>query len=173
MQLLYTASQIDQEITNVAAQISEDYQGKKPLLVGVLKGCTVFMAHLLVRLTCDPEIDFMTVSSYSKGTESGDLQLKKDLDCPVADRHVLIVEDIIDTGKTVHFVREYLMEKGAASVEVVAFVDKEQRRAQSGMEPKYTCFKYDGDPFVIGFGFDYMERYRNLPAVYQLEEHDK
>jgi hypoxanthine phosphoribosyltransferase len=173
MKLLYSQDQIHERIFAVAEEISRDYAGKDLLLVGVLKGCTIFMSHLLVKLKGAPEIDFMTVSSYSGGTESGELQLKKDLDGPVEGRHVLIVEDIVDTGKTVQFVREYLMDKGAASVEVVTFVDKEARREFNVLKPKYICFEYEGEPFVIGFGFDYMERYRNLPEVYQLEEEDR
>jgi hypoxanthine phosphoribosyltransferase len=169
MKLLYSREQIDERIAAVAAEINKDYAGKEVLMVGVLKGCMVFMAHLLVEIDLDVEIDFMTVSSYGEGTESGDLRLVKDLDTPVKGRHVILVEDIVDTGKTVDFVQNYLKEKGADSVELVSFVEKSTRRNVQNLVPKYYCFDYDQPEFLVGFGFDLGEKYRNLPAVYQHE----
>lgn len=169
LKLLYSREQIDARITAVGHQISEDYAGKEVLLVGVLKGCLVFMGQLLPCIEGDVAVDFMTVSSYGAGTESGDLRLVKDLDAPVKGRHVLLVEDIIDTGQTVHFVREYLLDKGAASVQIVTFVEKKNRRHVEGVDPKYFCFEYDAPEFLVGFGFDIAEKHRNLPGVYQLE----
>lgn len=166
MKLLYTSEQIQQRIAELARKISKDYEGQSVLLVGVLKGCTVFMAHLLVQLQGDFEIDFLTVSSYRTQTQSGDLNLEKDLSRPIEGKTILIIEDIIDTGKTVSFVKNHLLGKGAASVEVVTFVDKET--ATNVLEPKYVAFKYTQPEFLVGFGFDLAEKYRNLPNVYQL-----
>ena len=166
---LYSRKDIDVAIAKMGREISADYQGKEVLAVGVLKGCVVFMGQLLPHIEADLAIDFMTVSSYGAGTESGDLRLVKDLDTPVNGRHVLLVEDIIDTGKTVAFVRDYLLEKGAASVEVATFVEKKTRRHIEDIDPKYFCFEYDAPEFLVGFGFDLAEKYRNLPEVYQLE----
>lgn len=166
---LYERKEIDERIAEIAKEVSKDYEGKEVLLVGVLKGCVVFLGQLLPLLEGDFAIDFMTVSSYGAGTESGDLRLVKDLDTPVNGRHVLMVEDIIDTGKTVAFVKEYLLDKGAASVETVTFVEKKTRRHMEGVDPKYFCFEYDSEEFLVGFGFDIGEKQRNLPGVYQLE----
>lgn len=164
---LYSSELIHERIATLGAQISIDYADKNPLLVGVLKGCTVFMGHLLVQITCDVEMDFVTLRSYGAGTESRELELLKDLDRSVEGRHLLIVEDIIDTGKTVAFLKKHLQEKGAASVEVVTFVDKELRRKENVLKPAYVGFNYSEGPFLVGFGFDLNERYRNLPEVYQ------
>lgn len=172
MKLLYSAEEIDKKSQEIADRISADYKGKNPLVVGVLKGCTIFMSHLLVKLKGDFEIDFMTVSSYKHGTESGELKLVQDLDTPIKGRDVLIVEDIIDSGKTLNFVVKYLKSMEVKSVEVVTFVNKTDRRKFEAPEAKYICFEYNEAPFLIGFGFDCKERYRNLPAVYQMEECD-
>lgn len=169
MKLLYTKEKIMDEISRVGQEISLDYKDKEVMMVGILKGCLVFMAHLMVNVSSDVTIDFMTVSSYKDGTESGDLHLIKDLDQPVEGKDVLIVEDIIDTGKTLAFVRDYLYKKGANSVEIVTFVNKQQRRAVKNLFPRYKCFEYDGADFLVGFGFDYAEKFRNLPYVYTID----
>jgi hypoxanthine phosphoribosyltransferase len=143
------------------------------LLVGVLKGSVVFLTQLLLELTCEVEIDFMTVSSYKHGTESTDFKLVQDLDTHVVGRDVLIVEDIIDTGKTVKFLRDYLLSQGAKTVEIATLVDKPTRRKVQNHPPRYVGFHYNDEAFIVGHGFDYMEKYRNLPDVYQLEDSDK
>ena len=170
MKLLYTSQQIQERITQLAQQISKDYEGQSVLVLGVLKGCAIFMSHLLVQLKGDYEIDFMAVSSYGAGTSSGELQTQKEPSSSVAGKAVLLVEDIIDSGKTVRFVKNYLLEKGAASVEVVTFVDKETKT--NVIEPKYVGFHYTEPNFLVGFGFDLAEKMRNLPDVYQLEPND-
>jgi hypoxanthine phosphoribosyltransferase len=172
MKLLYSNEEIMQKIDEIAEQISKDYRRKRPLLVGVLKGCTIFMSHLLVRLQGDYQIDFMTVSSYKHGTDSGELKMIQDIDTPVKGRDVIIVEDIIDSGKTLTFVRNYLETMGAKSVEVVTFVDKTHRRKYKVPKAKYICFEYKEEPFLLGFGFDCKERFRNLPEVYKMEKKD-
>ncbi len=161
----YSSHQIHQRITELAKQISRDYEGQSVTLVGVLKGAMVFMSHLLVKLEGDFEIDTLTVSSYGSGTQSGELKLQNDLSRPVKGKTVLLVEDIIDSGKTLAFVQKKLMDEGAKSVEIVVFVDKESK--ENKLEPKYFGFKYKDTPFLVGFGFDLNEKYRNLPEVYQ------
>ena len=172
MKLLYSNELIKEKISNLGNQISKDYQGKDILMLGFLKGCIVFMSHLLVEVEGDLKIELMGVSSYGKKTESGELVVTKDLDADVTGRDVLIVEDIIDTGKTVAFVREYLLARGAKSVEIAVFIDKEARREFNVLKPKYSCFDYKGDDFVIGFGFDYGEKFRNLKDIYTMEDSD-
>lgn len=172
MKNLYTRKEIDKRIAELAAEISRDYAGKSILAIGLLKGCTIFMSHLLVQIEGDVEIDFMTVSSYKHGARSENFKFIQDLDTDVAGRDVLIIEDIIDTGKTLAFTQQHLKQQGARSVETVTFVNKTTRRTFDIDPPKYVGFQYDGDPFIVGFGFDYGGRYRNLPAVYQMEERD-
>ena len=170
MKPLYTSQQIQTRISELGEQISKDYEGQSVLVLGVLKGCAIFMSHLLVELKGDYEIDFMAVSSYGAGTSSGELQIQKEPSNSVAGKTVLLVEDIIDSGKTVRFVKDYLLQHGAASVKIVTFVDKETET--NVLNPKYVGFKYAEPNFLVGFGFDLAEKYRNLPEVYQLEPSD-
>jgi len=170
MKLLYTSAQIHTRIAELGEQISKDYEAQSVLVLGVLKGCAIFISHLLVQLKGDFEIDFMAVSSYGSGTASGEIQLQKEPSSSVAGKTVLLVEDIVDSGKTVSFVKNYLLKKGAASVEIVTFVDKETET--NVLNPKYVGFKYNDPAFLVGFGFDLAEKYRNLPEVYQLELQD-
>lgn len=172
MELLYSREQIDQRIAEMAAEISSDYEGKDILAIGLLKGCTIFMSHLLVQIKGSIEIDFMTISSYKHGSRSENFKFIQDLDTDVADRDVLIVEDIIDTGKTMAFTQQYLKAQGARSVETATFVNKTTRRSHDINPPKYVGFNYNEEPFIVGFGFDYGGKYRNLPAVYQMSPAD-
>ena len=170
MKLLYTSQQIQERITQLAQQISKDYEGQSVLVLGVLKGCAIFMSHLLVQLKGDFEIDFMAVSSYGAGTSSGELVLQKEPSSSLQGRTILLAEDIIDSGKTVAFVRDHLLKSGAGSVEIVTFVDKETET--NVIEPKYVGFHYTDPNFLVGFGFDLAEKMRNLPDVHQLEPSD-
>jgi len=172
MKLLYSREEIDACIARLADEISRDYEGKEILCIGLLKGCTVFMSHLLVQIKGDVEIDFMTISSYKRGARSENFKFIQDLDTEVKGRDVLIIEDIIDSGKTMSFTQEQLKARGARSIETVTFVDKETRREYDMKPPRYVGFRYTEAPFIIGFGFDYGGKYRNLPAVYQLEKKD-
>lgn len=151
----------------LGAAISADYAGKQPLVVGVLSGAAVFMSDLLRHIAVPLEIDFISVSSYGKGAVSGDLQFRKDLDVDLKDRHVIIVEDIVDTGKTLKAVTDIFSRRGAASVAICSLLDKKARR-QAEVEIKYLGFDCP-DEFVIGYGIDYAERYRNLPYVAALK----
>lgn len=172
MRLLYSNAVLQDKIAELGERISADYLGRPFLAIGLLKGCVVFMSHLLVHIKGDVEIDFMTISSYKHGTQSSDFKFIQDLDTDVKGRDVLIVEDIIDTGKTMSFVQKYLESRGAASIETVTLVDKGQRRKYEIKPPKYTGFVYDEAPFIVGFGFDHSGLYRNLPDVYMLEQSD-
>lgn len=159
-------------IKELGEQISKDYEGKDIIAVGLLKGCVIFMAHLLLEIKGKVAIDFMTISSYKHGTKSDNFKFIQDLDTDVKGKNVLIIEDIIDTGKTMAFTQNYLKERGARSVETVTLVDKKSRRKYKIEEPKYIGFNYNEEPFIVGFGFDYGGIFRNLPDVYQLESQD-
>lgn len=173
MKPLFSKQQVHERIAEMAKEISRDYAGKDLLLVGLLKGCTIFMSHLLVQLEIEKvEIDFMTVSSYKKGTKSDDFKFVQDLDTSVKDRDVLIVEDIVDSGRTLAFTIAHLESLGARSVETAVFVNKTTNISHTFKTPKYTGFEYHDTPFIVGFGFDLGGYYRNLPSVFQLEEAD-
>ena len=152
----------------LAKQISDDYSGKVPVIIGLLKGSIPFMAELIKYLSIECELEFMAVSSYS-GTESmGDVRILKDLDRSIKDCDVIIVEDIVDTGKTLQKVKELLYSKGANSVKVVSLLDKPSRRIID-ISAEYIGFEIP-DEFVIGFGLDFNQKYRNLPYVGVLKE---
>lgn len=173
MKPLFTTEQIQTRIRAVAQEISRDYKGKDLLLVGLLKGCTVFMSHLLVQLDVEKvEIDFMTVSSYKHGEKSENFKFVQDLDTSVKDRDVLIIEDIIDSGRTLAFTIQHLESLGARSIETAVLVNKTSNISHTFKKPKYVAFEYQEKAFLIGFGFDYNGYYRNLPAVYQMEDGD-
>jgi hypoxanthine phosphoribosyltransferase len=162
--ILLTEEQIKTRVKEVAAQLDKLYEGRKPVVVCILKGSVVFFVDLIRNMNTPCELDFMAVSSYGKGTtSSGELQIKKDLAADIAGRDVLIVEDIIDSGNTLYHLKKLLNTRHPASVNIVTLLDKPARR-QVPMEPEYTCFEIE-DEFVIGYGLDYAEDYRNLPYV--------
>ncbi len=171
MKLLYSADQIRERSAEVGAEISRDYDGKFPLLVGIMKGSIIFMADVLRGIKTDVAIDFMTLSSYKGGTTSGELTVVTELlDGNVKGRDVIVVEDIVDTGKTVGFVEEYLLEKkGATSVAVASLLYKPHGE-KSAPRPKYLGFELPSEAFVVGWGLDFDEKMRNLPGVYELEK---
>ena len=146
-------------------QISEDYKNKKeiPLVVGLLKGSVPFMAEIIKHIDLEIQIDFMDVSSY-EGTESlGNIRIVKDLDCSVNNLSILLVEDIVDTGRTLKEVKRMLMSKGAKEVNVVSLLDKPERRVVD-IEAEYVGFTIPNE-FVVGYGLDYDQKYRNLPYI--------
>lgn len=172
MKLLVSAAEIQEAVGRLASELRHDYAGKNPLLVGVLKGVFVFLADLVRALDIPLEIDFVRLSSYGRGTESsGRIQVVADLRTPVGGRHVVVIEDIIDTGLTTSFLLERLRAQGAASVRLCALLDKAPRRVVP------VTIDYLGlsipDEFVVGYGLDYAERYRYLPQVWALEEAEK
>lgn len=153
----------------LGAQLTEDYHGNNPILVGVLKGSVPFMAELIKHIDTHIELDFMIVSSYHGGTSSsGVINIKKDVDQDVAGRHILFIEDIIDTGKTLKSLCEMFKDRNAASVKIATLLDKPEGRLVE-IEADYTCFTIPNE-FVVGYGLDYVENYRNLPYVGILKE---
>jgi hypoxanthine phosphoribosyltransferase len=168
--ILVGEEEINQKCIELGKKITEDYknQTEPPLLVALLKGSVPFLSALIKHIDLDIEIDFMDVSSY-EGTESqGDIRILKDLDQSVKDTSILLVEDIIDTGKTIVVVKELLKNKGAKDVKVVSLLDKPSRRTVD-VAAEYVGFTIPNE-FVIGFGLDYDEKYRNLPYVGVLKE---
>ena len=150
-------------------QLTADYQGKKPILVGILKGSVPFMAELIKHVDTDIELEFMLVSSYHGGTtSSGVINIIKDIDQDITGRDILFVEDIIDTGQTLKNLCNLFKERNAASVKIATLLDKPEGRIVD-IEADYTCFTIPNE-FVVGYGLDYDEYYRNLPYVGVLKE---
>lgn len=163
--------QIRSRVSELAAEITADYEGKDPLLVCVLKGAVFFMADLVREITIPCEMDFMAVSSYGSATDSsGVVRILKDLDAHIEDRHVIIVEDIVDTGLTLNYLRKNLNARNPASVEVAALLTKPARR-QVEVDCRYVGFDVP-DKFVVGYGLDYEEKYRNLRFIAVLPEEE-
>ena len=168
--ILVTEEQIHDKLAELAARIDADYEGKDLLLVGVLKGAVMVIADLSRALTKHVSIDWMAVSSYGAGTKSsGVVQIRKDLDSDLTDRHVLIVEDIIDSGLTLSWLLDNFASRGAASIEVCALLRKPEA-AKVVIDCKYVGFDIPTD-FVVGYGLDFDERYRNLRDVAVLAPH--
>lgn len=170
---LISKAQIDSKIAELAAQVSEDYRGRDLLLVAVLKGAVNTLVAFSQALSIPVQMDFMSLSSYGDGTvSSGTVTVRQDLSVDVRGQHILIVEDIVDSGRTLAWLVDELKRRGAASVEVMALLQKPSRR-EVDVDVKYSGYEIP-DEFVVGFGLDYAERYRNLdsiavlkPAVYQ------
>ena len=162
--VMLSEEQIAKRVKEVAAQLDRLYEGRRPLVVCILKGSVVCFSDLIRHMTTPLELDFMAVSSYGAGTEStGRLKVTKDLTTDIAGRDVLIVEDIIDSGNTLYNLKKMLISRAPASVNIVTLLDKPERR-EAPMEPEYTCFVIE-DEFVVGYGMDYTEEYRNLPYI--------
>ncbi|MBN2877360.1 MAG: hypoxanthine phosphoribosyltransferase [Bacilli bacterium] len=167
--VLVTEAEIQEVCQLLGKQITEDYSGKKPLLIGLLKGCMPFMTELMKHIDLYLEVELMGVQSYHGGTAStGDVKITRDLDIPVKGRDILIAEDIVDTAKTINVITKLLKYRGAKSVEVVTLLDKPAGRVVE-FKPKYIG-KTIPKEFVVGFGLDFDEMYRNLPYVGVLKE---
>jgi hypoxanthine phosphoribosyltransferase len=163
-EVLLTADQLHARVRELGAQLSEDYRGREPVLVSVLKGSIVFLADLVRAMEIPLSVDLMEVSSYGSGTEtSGQVRILKDLSGSIEGRDVVVVEDIIDTGLTLHYLLRYLAERTPASIRVCCLLDKPARRLAE-IEISYRGFTIP-DCFVVGYGLDFDERYRNLPYV--------
>ena len=161
---LLTREQLAKRVAELGARITEDYRGKDLLMVGILKGAVVFFSDLIRHVDIPVSIDFMAISSYGSATKSsGVVRILKDLDHAIAGRHVIIVEDIVDTGKTLAFLKENLLARGAASLKICTLLDKPERR-QVEIEADYFGFVIPNE-FVVGYGLDYAEKYRNLPEI--------
>jgi len=161
--ILISEEEIKEICKRLGKQISEDYKGKKLLLVSVLKGAVVFLADLMREITCDCELDFMAVSSYSGTKTTGVVKFKKDMDVDPDGQDILIVEDILDSGITLSYLKKVLLDRNAASVKVCTFLDKPANR-KTDIEAEYVG-RTVPDEFIIGYGLDYNEKYRNLPFV--------
>ncbi len=162
--VLFTQQQIAQRVLQLGEQISRDYQGKDLMLVCVLKGAVMFAADLMRAIQLPVSLNFMCVSSYGTATtSSGDIHITKDLDLPVEGKNVIIAEDVVDSGNTLNYLVKYLKSKNAASVDICTIFDKPSRR-KVPVEVKYTGFEIP-DEFVIGYGLDYAEKFRNLPYL--------
>jgi hypoxanthine phosphoribosyltransferase len=163
-EILVQADELQHRIKEMADEVSRDYEGKDLLLIGVLKGAVFFLSDLMRHLDIPCEVDFMAVASYGSSTDSsGVVRILKDLDQPLEGRHVLIVEDIVDSGLTLQYLMRTLEARGPASLEVCALLTKPERRKVE-MPARYVGFEIP-DKFAIGYGLDYAERYRNLPYV--------
>jgi hypoxanthine phosphoribosyltransferase len=166
---LFSAERIQQRITELGADIARDYEGRNPLLIGVLKGACIFISDLLRAIDLKVGIEFMAISSYGASTRtSGEVRIVKDLDVPIEGRDILVVEDIVDTGLTLSYLLANLKSRGATSVKLVALLDKFERRERE-VEIDYLGFPIP-DAFVVGYGLDFAERYRNLPYIAVLKD---
>ncbi|HLZ71239.1 MAG TPA: hypoxanthine phosphoribosyltransferase [Dehalococcoidia bacterium] len=163
-QILLSAEQIQRRVAEIAAEIDGDYAGRDPLVVFIMKGALVFVADLLRAMRSNVRIDFMVVSSYGERTESsGSVRIVADLKSDVRGKDVLLVEDIIDSGLTIHEVIEHLLVRAPASLEVCTLLSKPSRR-RVDVPARYVGFEIE-DRFVVGYGLDYAERYRGLPYI--------
>ena len=166
---IVSGEDLKRRVAELATEISADYEGREPLLVGVLKGAVIFIADLMRQLSVPCEVDFMAVSSYGSATNSsGVVRILKDLDASIADRDVLIVEDIIDSGLTLQYLMRNLAARDPASIEVCALLAKPDRRRVE-LPIRYVGFEIP-DRFVVGYGLDVGERYRNLDRVVALNQ---
>lgn len=168
-EILLNEEELNKKVKEIGKKISEDYKGKDLILIGVLKGSVVFMADLMKEINIPCNMDFMAVSSYGNSSETtGVVRILKDLDFEIENRDVLIVEDIIDSGVTLKYLVDYLKGRKPASIEIVCLLNKQERR-QADIDVKYIGFDVP-DYFLVGYGLDYAEKYRNLPYIAILEE---
>jgi hypoxanthine phosphoribosyltransferase len=169
LEILISKERLKKRVKELALKISEDYKDRNPILVGILKGSFVFLADLIRELNISHQIDFISVASYgSKKRASGVVRLLKDLSTNIEGKDVIIVEDIIDSGLTLNYIRNNLLTRNPKSLEVLTLLDKKKRR-EVNIPLKYVGFSIP-DCFVVGYGLDYDEQYRNLPCVMKLEE---
>ena len=162
--ILFSEEQLKERIAALGAELTRDYEDKNPIFVGVLKGCFVFMADLLRNVDVYCTMDFMSVSSYGDGvTSTGAVKINKDLSRDIAGRHVIIVEDILDSGITLSYLKKYLSVRNPASISIVTLLDKPARR-RADVQADYVGWEVE-DAFVVGYGLDYAEEYRNLPYI--------
>lgn len=162
--VLFSEEQLKNRVAELAAMIEKDYEGKEIMLISVLRGSFVFMADLCRAIDLPCTLDFMSVSSYGKGTKSsGQVQITKDLSEDITGRHVIVVEDILDSGNTLSYLLNMLQNRNPASIRLCTLLDKPERR-QKPVEVHYSGFTIP-DAFVVGYGLDYAEKYRNLPYI--------
>ena len=162
-EILYTEEQIRARVKELGAQITKDFEGSMPIVIGILKGAIIFYADLMRELDLAAQLEFMIVSSYGSGTTPGQLVFKKDTDANLEGRNILIVEDIIDSGNTLYLLKNELEKRKPAMVKICAFLDKPARRTAQ-IKADYVGFVC-ADEFVVGYGLDFAEKYRNLPYI--------
>ncbi|MBK1809597.1 hypoxanthine phosphoribosyltransferase [Clostridium sp. YIM B02505] len=168
-EVLFSEDTIISKVKEIATNLSEDYKGKELLVVGVLKGSVIFTSELLKYISIPCELDFIAVSSYGNSSQtSGVVRILKDLDNDVAGKDVIIVEDIVDTGLTLSYLLKYFEDRNANSIEIVSLLNKPVRR-KTDINVKYYGFEVP-DEFIVGYGIDYAEKYRNLPFIASLKE---
>ena len=164
-EILLTEEQIQARIEELGKILTEEYKDKNPVIVGVLKGVVVFYADMIRRIRVPCEMDFMWISSYAGAHSTGNMQVKRDVTVDIKDRHVLILEDIFDTGNSLDFTVKHLKSRGPASIKICTLLDKPERRnPRVTLKADYTGFTIPNE-FVVGYGLDYNEKYRNLPYV--------
>ena len=164
-EILLDEQDIKDIVKKVGAEITRDYADKNPLVIAVLRGAVVFMADIMRAIECPLSIDFMAVSSYGDGVKSsGVVRIVKDLDTKIEGRHVIIVEDVLDSGLTLSYLVRMLKSRNPASIEIAAFLVKDIEGKRPAVDPRYVG-THVPDKFVVGYGLDYAERYRNLPFV--------
>lgn len=162
--ILVSREEIRLAVQKMGEQITTDYQGKTPVMIGILKGAVMFFSDLIREIDLPIKTEFMAISSYGSATKSsGVVRILKDLDRDIVDQHVLVVEDIVDTGLTLSYLKKTLEDRGAASIRIVTLLDKPARR-KVDLKADYFCFTIP-DEFVVGYGLDYDEKYRNLPDI--------
>lgn len=163
-QVLFDERQIQNRIKEIGQMIDKDYEGKMPVVIGILKGACIFLSDLIRSISLYIEIDFMAISSYGAGTSSsGVVKIRKDIDIPLEGRDVIIVEDIVDSGLSMQYIKDYIWGHKPASVRTCILLNKPEAH-QTEMDFDYVCFEV-GNEFVVGYGLDYSERYRNLPYI--------
>ncbi len=161
--VLLSQEVIQTKVAGIGKQIAADYADKNPIFIGVLKGCFIFMADLMRYVDIPCSMDFMAVSSYSGTSSTGAVKINKDLSQDVLGRHLILVEDILDSGVTLNYLKNYLQVRQPASIHIATLLDKPARR-KADIHADYSCFEVP-DAFVVGYGLDYNERYRNLPYI--------
>ena len=163
--ILVTKEEIAQKVRELGKRITEDYAGKEPVMICILKGAAIFFSDLIRETDLHLTTDFMAISSYGSATKtSGVVRVLKDLDKDIVGKDVIIVEDIVDTGITLNYLRTMLEHRGAASIRIAALLDKTARRKVKDLKVDYVCFDIP-DAFVVGYGLDYDQAYRNLPDI--------
>ena len=170
IRVLLSEEEVDKRIREIAGEINRDYAGRAVHLICILKGGVFFTCELAKRLTVPVSLDFMSVSSYGSGTESsGVVRIVKDLDQPLEGKEVLLVEDIIDSGRTLAYLIDLLQKRNPKSIRLCTLLDKPERRVKKQVTVDYTCFTIP-DEFVVGYGLDYDQKYRNLPYIGVVEQ---
>ena len=163
--VLLTREEIAERVRDLGRRITEDYAGKKPVVICILKGAAIFFSDLIREIDLPLTTDFMAISSYGSATKTtGVVRILKDLDNDILGRDVIVVEDIVDSGITLNYLSKTLMQRGAASLRIATLLDKPARRRVEGLKVDYSCFNIP-DAFVVGYGLDYDQTYRNLPDI--------